>query len=1505
MIKNIKKSIKYLIIFLGIIIMFPTVLALLLKVPEIQTIVVKRITGHFSEEIKSTVSVGKFEYRFFNKLILNDILIKDRNNDTLIYVQKLSAGIKHVDFKKKSFTIGRLILFNPVIGLITDSTGEMNLAWYLKLLKSSPDTLSDSKSTFKINEADISNARICLVDKRASKSDKTLDFNNLHLSRVNGILEDIVVQNDTTSFGIYNLGFRESGGFTVKKLDSKVVLAKNNLIFNSVFLNCDSSIMNIDHAKILADSSGSFKNFINEGRLDILINRSLISFSDLKQFIPSLGGMEESFWLSGKILGTVSELRGRDIELSYGNLTSLDCNFDLSGLPKIENTYIYIGVNKLRTDSKDIEKIKLPGKVAIMLPEFIDKMGTITFDGSFTGFTTDFVTYGNFRTNAGTIRTDISLRPENSNRFKMKGLISLNSIALGDLTGKPDLLGNISMKADIDGYASSFQKFNVSLNGKIDSIEIKKYKYRNIPINGNFSEKAWDGTVNISDKNIKMDILGLFNFQGKLPEFDFTLNVAKANLYKLNFDKQDTSSSLSMLITANFKGTNIDNLDGEIKLLNSNLKKYGNTLDLYDFSIKTFSENSLPAISLRTDFIDADLRGRYNFAGLGSLFKATLSSLMPSWAPSKIQLSDLNKNNFTFKINFKNTDKLNNFFRTGILLADKSTLTGSIFPDSIMMIKGDSKMLNIKNIIFQDFSLDGNIVNREFKGKIKTSSLKLLEQSELKGFTVDLSTHPDTFNFRLNWDNQDKILNRGVFSARGSFSKSALARGRPLLRIQIDSSDIYTRNNLWNVSSSVIKIDSNAISIDRFHIKNKDHSYLINGAITENPADSLLVEFREIDISPLNYLISGKNNENQVPLSFKGMLDGKILVTNLFNQPLVVSDLKIRNFSMLQSDYGDVSLITQWNNEKKVADIHVKNDLEGKKMLDVSGYYDPSLQYIYLNGDANKLPVDALNPLLNTFASGINGTATGKVNFSGNPGKFILKGALMVENAGMKIDFLQTKYRINDSIRFDKNNIIFKNVKVTDEKGNNASLNGFIHHNYFKDFNADLMINTNDCMVLNTRPKDNDLFYGTAYATGVTTIKSAPSYISFDISATTDKNTKFFIPLSSTGTVSDYSFISFLNNDTLPKKDGNEVVHIPVSTDKTLMDLNFDLDVTPDAEVQIIFDSKVGDVMKGRGSGKLALSYDKNGDFKIYGDYNIEDGDYLFTLKNILNKSFKVENGGKISFNGSIYDAGIDIKAIYRTKASLYEILHDDRFKERIPVECQINLSGKLFNPVVGLDIYLPTADESTRTYLKNVITTEEEMSRQFLYLLVMNSFYSDPSSYGSGPASGSGSALSSTTSTGTSAMAVTTTEMVSSQLSNWLSQISNDFDIGFVYRPGYKDINSNEVQLALSTQLLNDKVVINGNFDVRGTGTSSASNNTEQLIGDFDIEYKLTDKIRFKVFNRFNDPYTGKQAPYTQGFGVFYKQDFDKFSDIFKKKAKSDIKKEDGPVPVEKLNPK
>ena len=376
--------------------------------------------------------------------------------------------------------------------------------------------------------------------------------------------------------------------------------------------------------------------------------------------------------------------------------------------------------------------------------------------------------------------------------------------------------------------------------------------------------------------------------------------------------------------------------------------------------------------------------------------------------------------------------------------------------------------------------------------------------------------------------------------------------------------------------------------------------------------------------------------------------------------------------------------------------------------------------------------------------------------------------------------------------------------------------------------------------------------------------------------------------------VSENKFVTFVPPASGEKKD-EETAKNKAASASTDLDINFDLEISPDAEVQLIMDPKVGDIIKGTGTGNLNISLNPKGEFKIFGDYVVDNGDYLFTLGSLVNKEFSVENGGKITFNGDVENADIDMKAIYKTKASLYDImpemLPDSKQSERIPVECQLLLSGKLFNPVVGFNIYLPTADEATRAYLKNMINSDEEMSRQFLFLLVMNSFYSEQAA-GSQPASAG---------LGSETVGVTTMEMLSNQVSNWLSQISNDFDIGVVYRPGSSTLpNSQELQVALSTQILNDKVKINGNFDVAGsqaTGTTGAPTGANSITGEFDIEYSINDKIKFKFFNRSNDNfYMDNGILYTQGIGLFYRQDFNKLKDLFKKREKSEMKKEEEP---------
>ncbi|MFN9800481.1 MAG: translocation/assembly module TamB domain-containing protein, partial [Bacteroidota bacterium] len=295
-------------------------------------------------------------------------------------------------------------------------------------------------------------------------------------------------------------------------------------------------------------------------------------------------------------------------------------------------------------------------------------------------------------------------------------------------------------------------------------------------------------------------------------------------------------------------------------------------------------------------------------------------------------------------------------------------------------------------------------------------------------------------------------------------------------------------------------------------------------------------------------------------------------------------------------------------------------------------------------------------------------------------------------------------------------------------------------------------------------------------------------------------------------------------------------------------------------------DEAVGDVMKGKGQGHLSLEINNLSTFNMYGTVELVSGDYLFTLKNLLNKEFTVRPGGTISWFGDPFAADLNMEAIYKVSASLYDLMPDAVAQngQRVPVDLIMKLSGRMLNPGINFDVALPTADELTRSRVASVISTDQERNRQAFSLLVLRRFVTPPNITADRSAFGTG-------------VAENSTELLSSQISNWLSQISDDFNLGFNYRPG-DQISNEEIALALSTQLFNERLAIAGNFGVRRG--NEANQNPTNYIGDIRVEYKITrdGRIRLIVYNESNDfrTVTTQQSPYTQGVGVLYQNEFD-----------------------------
>ena len=1487
MAKIIKKIVRVLLIITAVLIMVPLILFLLLQAPRIQTWAVNRVTGIIASKTGAEISVGRVSYSIWHEIVLDDILFRDLKGDTLLAAKRVDLRLREIRPSQNRYRFGSIDVYEPDFRMVQDTAGVLNLTEYLESV--SGDKAPDSTKTIDIRFADID-----MFDGAYTLSDMSdttgivpgsVNFRNMHLKGINGKVRDLRIIPDSVSMVIRGLSFTEAGGFVSRSTDMNFAVAGSSLYFRDIDILTDSSAISAEKILLMPRDTSSWKDFVNEVRMDFLFTNSVVNTADLAFFVKPLEGMSEKVSMSGRVTGTVAEMKGRSIRIDYESSTRLRFDFDISGLPSLNDSYLFIDFTDMKTRAADIERFSIPGRKPVILPPVAHDMGLISYKGSFTGFTTDFVSFGTLTTDRGTFDTDLSLRPDGKNSFGFRGSLRTSGVDLGYIAKNEELFGGLWMHAEVDGSMRSSTHLTANINGVIDSVEINRYLYRNISVSGSYADRIWDGTVAVREPNIEMDLMGRFDLEKVMPEFDFTLNLASADLHTLNLVRKDSVFRATALVTANFRGNTTDNLEGDLRLINSTLENSNGKLNIYDFLVTSEIVNEEPVLKLRSDFADAEIRGHYSFDAIGRSIGVILADLFPSRfsRPEPRKGEDAEEAMFAVDARFKRIDKLNDFLGTGLSISDGTKLTGHFWSDRPEIIAGlKSDAITYQGVRLGAMNLAGSMQNGKMKVDLSADTVLLPDRSILGNFTMAAVSSRDTTDLGLKWDNKDGGRTFGELKTRGFFSTGE--ENRPTLTVAVLPSGVTVNSTLWNISPARIVIDSVTTFFDNILVSSRTKYISLGGRISRNPEEKLTLNFEGLNMSYLNNLLNRNEDGSSeaVQMKFEGLMGGNLTLSDVHKNLLFESRIKITDFRLNDNNYGVVTISSEWDPRRKAAVIKAGNDFAGRKSIDISGTYSPSARVAEIEATAMDLPLDVINPFVSAFASDIRGFGSGTIRLKGKPKSLELTGAVMAHDASMKIDFLQTGYSFSDSIRFSPAGIIFRNIKIFDEKKNQGTINGMITHNSFKNIGVSFDINMDKMLVLNTRPKDSDMFYGTAYASGYAGIRGNEEKLVFNISARTAPNTEFIVPLNSSASVSDYPYIEFVD----PAADEQKKEQVPGQNsfvrqeEGSKIELNFDLDVTPDAEVQLILDETSGGVIRGKGEGKLNISLNSRGDVRMAGNYVISDGDYLFTLGNILNKRFAVEEGGTVSWNGAIEDATLNIRALYRTKASLSEIFGEEEFSElkvKLPVECILSLSDRLMNPTISFDINLPTADERTRELLRVAIDTEEELSRQFLYLLVMNSFYPDPLLYNAGNTTGtplgqSGSSVS------TNVGFTTTTEMLSNQLSNWLSQISNDFDIGFNYRPG-SELTDQEVELALSTQLLNDKVSLNGNVDVRGNQANTSASN---FSGEFTVEVKLTDMLRFKVFNRSNYNLYYQVHPYTQGVGLFYRRDFNTLNDLF-----------------------
>jgi len=1411
---------------------------------------------------------------------MKEALLKDQYQDTLVYAPRLIATLRNYSIPAKKIRFSKLKFQNSTVRLAIDTTNEINLKFIIDLLNHPKDTTSKSWD-LAVSSFEFEDSRFLF---RNYMNDTTklfgLNFTNIELRDINADLRRFQVLNDTVSFDISSISFYDKSGFSLQDMNCHASIGKT-------FIHVDNAEMITQNSEIQAEklhfdfidyndfATGNYSQKVN---MNLSFRESVINLLDLSYFVTWFQSWPGNIYLSGQIKGKISNLKGRNIDLRYGNLTSFSGNFDFVGLPDIRETFMFFDIHSLATDLNRLNNMTLPGeaRATINIPEKLVQFGQITYRGNFTGFVNDFVTYGKFATDLGRISSDISLKPDSVENISFRGKLKTDDFDLGKLMNYSEILGLISMNGMFSGIITPGGEVDANMDGAISALEFNDYNYQNIDISGRLSKNTFNGLFRVEDPNLRMQFQGKIDNSGSVLVFDFTSEISRARLYPLNLTTTDPAYTLSCLLQANFTGRTIDEYNGSIKLLHSLFQKQDKQVQINNLVLESIHNEESNRLVLTSGFVDAEISGDYEFTELTGSAAFLFQHFFPEFS-KRLKLPEgkdiqTGRNRFSYKVTFKDTYPVTEFFLPQLEIDRNALINGTFDPSTLVAtLSGHFPGIRYHQNLWTDLNI--NLFTNDTLVRLVATSNDFITGKQLNLQKINLAALAanDSLRFDINWNNRGEKTNTGSISGLAKYI-TADTGFYPGIIVSLFPGKLVINDTLWNINPASVRIDTSLVEFTDIRISHEDQYFLLDGKISEIPDDVLNMQFNRFDLKHFNQVSS------MYGLLLDGTLEGEASLSDIYKNPLFLANLNIIELKINDELLGETSLNTRWINSEKKIHLEAESKRGTLKTVEVSGDYTPGDKTINFEIGMDKLRMNIIQPYISSQISDITGIASGKLEMDGTINQPVLNGSLSVQKASFKINYLQTTYSFSDAVSIRDNEISFHNLDIFDMDGKKAVLNGTCTSTYLRNFVVDLSLEAKDFCFLNTREKDNETYYGTAIASGVLNLKGTRKALKLNISAVSRKNTQLFIPLYSEKSITENTLIEFVSadNQVLSFKTEPSTGQIPIG-----LDMVFDMEMTPDAEVQIIFDPKVGDILRGNGSGSIKLLINEEGDFQMLGDYRFDSGDYLFTLQNIINKKLQLQRGGTITWNGEPTDAIIDIRAIYATKASPYILVPEgpEYLKKRLPVECHMVMTGNLMNPAISFEIDMPTAEEETKNFVNNAINTDEELTKQFLSLLVINNFSSTQAGAGSSIMSGS---------TGAGMAGVTTSELLSNQLSNWLSQISSDFDIGVNYRPG-DEISTNQVEVALSTQILDDRVTIHTNVDVSGAnnqGTAQGTNTTS-IAGEFDLEVKLTDdgKLRVKAFNHSNDDRLYKTSPYTQGVGFVYGEDFNTFLDLRNRK--------------------
>ena len=1432
------------------------------------------------------ISIGRIRFGLLNRVIIDDINLKDQNDSTMLHASRLAAKIDIMPLLEGRISIANAQLFGTQAQLYQATPEEKpNFQFII-------DTFASNDTTSKPLNLHIGSVLLRRVEVswdqlwKPNKTDGVFDPAHINIKDIALTAHIRTIQQDSLNISLKRLQLNAHNGLVLKNLSFNAEIGRHGGALSDFRLQFPQTTLSIPTLL------GTWANLPEKNKLKEWLEEAFwkgelslkLTPSDFKALVPQLANADKPIMLTTQMLGSGACLNIPDLSISNGGL------FDLHAKASIQEyttkpQYI-IDISRLQTNARLQHYLTgiLGGEQKEISP-ILTRMDTINLSGRIhiseeqqNGSIQIKNHLGNINISANAIKWNELKANIHSNGLKLSQMLSDNG---------NHALQRVAFNADITGQMhDKHGKPHININVGIPHLIALDKEYDNISIHANLQ----NGAISLDTKAEDMQgSLGAHFYYNKTKKHTLTgsIDIDRWYMDRLGFDSKYHNTLLSINTSLDVEASSIDDIAGKLNINGFSMldaETDAEIIPAMEMSVETsVTPDGNRSLTLASPPLNISAHGKFRFSTLATTLTNSLHKKLPTLIAYK--KTSGNADMLSFDIDVQDTLLLQHLALQNISIPERTRISGQLYGQDSLCINAEVPQLHIGKEQLRNLrlSINGNPV-------VLSTSITT-ERRQKNGF-IDVSAQLNANENRLRLiagiDNNRKPRVCGEIDITANFSNTS--NGKQDIRVWIAPNDIIISDTTWRIHPASIAWDGKKATISGFNIsQSQDRGIAIDGTISDSAKDTLKVNLKEINVEYILDLVNFRS------VLFQGLASGTAVATNLISSPNASANITVNRFRFNNAPMGTLKAKATWGETPNflALDASINDKDNGHNTLINGGFNIGSKTQpdgLDLRINTRGFNLAFLNFFTKDILDDVNGRVTGYCRIFG-PFKYIdLEGDLAIDHASMKLPMLGTTYNLRQDSVHLRPGVIAIEAMVSDEnttpiarpfnKDSNTSndiphtarVYGRLMHESFKNLRYQFDIQA--CKLLGYDFSDfgESSFYATCLATGDIEVKGGPGRLDVNINAMPEAGTVFTYNVSTPEALTEANFITF--NDATPLLQADSLAnvlekHIVAYTPPTSSDLflNFNLRLTPDVKLRLLMDRKSGDMIEIMGHGRIMANYHNKGRFNIYGTYNVQEGSYKLSLQDIIRRDFKFRPGGTITFGGNAMKADLNLKAVYSVNGvSLDDLTTKSLGFSKTKVDCIMNLTGQPEQPQITFDFDLPNATEDEKQMIRSIVSTEEERNIQAIYLLGIGRFYN----FDSGEGFKSNEAMNSIVS-----------NTISTQLNQFIENAvgSSKWSIGANLKTGDDGWRNMDVEGLLSGKLLDDRLLITGNFGYREKYYTQRS-----FISDVSVEYLLTKNgtISLKAYNQANDRYFVQSSLNTQGIGIQFKKDFNRLNDLF-----------------------